>query len=301
MTSLAHTDPKAAKPLNRRRWLRRVRGATAGRPIWRQPVTVAALAILAAWLLIALAAPLIAPHDPIAQSADTYQPPGGAHWFGTDSLGRDVFSRVVYGARLSIPLALAIVALALLLGGLLGLVAGYVGRFLDEAVMRLTDLVFAFPQIILAMAVTAAFGPSTGNAILALVIVSWPVYARVIRSAVLTIRGEDYLSASRLLGVGPITTLRRDVLPNSVGPAIVLATLELGNAVLLLAALSFLGLGPRPPAAEWGSMVALGAQDLSMWWVSVFPGLAILTVVLAFNVLGDALRDRLDPRYMNGR
>ncbi len=301
MTSLAHADAKAAKSLGRRRWLRRLRGTGTARPVWRQPVTVAALAILAAWLLIALAAPLLAPFDPLAQSADTYQPPSGAHWFGTDSLGRDVLSRVVYGARLSIPLALAIVALALLLGGLLGLVAGYVGRFLDEAVMRLTDLVFAFPQIILAMAVTAAFGPSTGNAILALVIVSWPVYARVIRSAVLTIRGEDYLSASRLLGVGPLKTLRRDVLPNSVGPAIVLATLELGNAVLLLAALSFLGLGPRPPAAEWGSMVALGAQDLSMWWVSVFPGLAILTVVLAFNVLGDTLRDRLDPRYMNGR
>ncbi|HEX5594484.1 MAG TPA: ABC transporter permease [Micromonosporaceae bacterium] len=295
-------DPKVGRSLGRRRWLRRLRGDGGGsRPVWRQPVTIAALVILSGWLLIALAAPLIAPYDPLAQSPKSYQPPSGDHWFGTDSLGRDVFSRVVYGARLSIPLALAIVTLALLLGGLLGLIAGYVGRLLDEMVMRLTDLVFAFPQIILAMAVTAAFGPSTRNAVLALVIVSWPVYARVIRSAVLAIRGEDYLNAARLLGVGPFRALRRDVLPNSVGPAIVLATLELGNAVLLLAALSFLGLGPRPPAAEWGSMVALGAQDLSMWWVSVFPGLAILTVVLAFNVLGDALRDRLDPRYLNGR
>ncbi|HEX5596689.1 MAG TPA: ABC transporter permease [Micromonosporaceae bacterium] len=305
MTALAPEfvpdDPKVARSLGRRRWLRRLRGLNGGRPVWRQPVTVAALVILAAWLLIALAAPLIAPYDPIAQSPDTYQPPSGTHWFGTDSLGRDVLSRVVHGARLSIPLALAIVALALLLGGLLGLLAGYIGRLFDEAVMRLTDLVFAFPQIILAMAVTAAFGPSTRNAVLALVVVSWPVYARVIRGAVLAIRGEDYLNAARLLGVGPLRALRRDVLPNSVGSAIVLATLELGNAVLLLAALSFLGLGPRPPAAEWGSMVALGAQDLSMWWVSVFPGLAILTVVLAFNVLGDALRDRLDPRYRNGR
>lgn len=294
-------DAKVDRVLRRRAWIRRLRGARQGRAIWRQPVSVAALAILAGWLLVALFAPVVAPYDPLGQSADTYSPPSAAHWFGTDSLGRDVLSRVIFGARLSIPLALAIVGLALLVGGLLGLVAGYLGRFVDEALMRLTDLVFAFPQIILAMAVTAAFGPSTRNAVLALVIVSWPVYARVIRSAVLALRGEDFLSAARLLGVGPITALRRDVVPNSVGPAVVLATLELGNAVLLLAALSFLGLGPRPPAAEWGSMVAIGAQDLSMWWVSAFPGLAILTVVLAFNVLGDALRDWGDPRYAKGR
>ncbi|MEU8386713.1 ABC transporter permease [Micromonospora sp. NPDC048842] len=299
MTTLA--DPKAERALGRRRWLGRLRGGSTSRPVWRQPITVVALTILGGWLLLALLADVLAPYDPLAQSADTYASPSGAHWFGTDSLGRDILSRVIHGARLSIPLALAIVSLALLVGGLLGLVAGYVGRFVDEALMRLTDLVFAFPQIILAMAVTAAFGPNTRNAVLALVIVSWPVYARVIRSAVLSMRGDDYLNAARLLGVGPIRALRRDVLPNSIGPAIVLATLELGNAVLLLAALSFLGLGPRPPAAEWGSMVALGAQDLSMWWVSVFPGLAILTVVMAFNVLGDALRDRLDPRYTKGR
>ncbi|MEV6521748.1 ABC transporter permease [Longispora sp. NPDC051575] len=296
----ATEDRKVTRALGRRSWLRRLRG-DGGRPIWRQPVAAAALAILVVWLLLAVLAPLVAPYDPLAQSADTYVPPSGSHWFGTDSLGRDVFSRVVYGAQLSIPLAIAIVALALLVGGTLGLLAGYVGRFVDETLMRLTDLVFAFPQIILAMAVTAAFGPSTRNAVLALVIVSWPVYARVIRGAVLTMRGEDYLNAARLLGVGPVRALRKDVLPNSVGPAIVLATLELGNAVLMLAALSFLGLGPRPPAAEWGSMVALGSQDLSMWWVSVFPGLAILTVVLAFNILGDALRDRIDPRYAKGR
>ncbi|MEO3769042.1 ABC transporter permease [Micromonospora sp. B9E7] len=299
MTTLA--DPKAERALGRRRWLGRLRGGPTSRPVWRQPITMAALAILGGWLLLALLADVLAPYGPLAQSPDAYAPPSGAHWFGTDSLGRDILSRVIHGARLSIPLALAIVSLALLVGGLLGLVAGYVGRFVDEALMRLTDLVFAFPQIILAMAVTAAFGPNTRNAVLALVIVSWPVYARVIRSAVLSMRGDDYLNAARLLGVGPIRALRRDVLPNSVGPAIVLATLELGNAVLLLAALSFLGLGPRPPAAEWGSMVALGSQDLSMWWVSVFPGLAILTVVMAFNVLGDALRDRLDPRYTKGR
>lgn len=293
-------DRRVDKALGRRRWLGRLRSGTT-RPIWRQPVVVTAGVVIVGWLLLAVFAPLVAPYDPLEQGGPAYAPPSGEYLFGTDELGRDILSRVIYGARLSIPLALAVVVLALAIGGLLGLLAGYIGRGVDEALMRLTDLVFAFPQIILAMAVTAAFGPSTRNAVLALVIVSWPVYARVIRSAVLSIRGQDYLYASRLLGVGPWRALRRDVVPNSVGPAVVLATLELGNAVLMLAALSFLGLGPRPPAAEWGAMIALGSNDLSMWWVSVFPGLAILTVVLAFNLLGDALRDRLDPRYARGR
>lgn len=259
-------------------------------------LTVVAIVILVGWLVVALAAPLIARYDPLAQSGPYYAPPSGTHWFGTDQLGRDILSRIIYGSRLSLPLAVAIVALALTIGGTLGLLAGYVGRWVDETLMRLTDLVFAFPPIILAMVVSAAFGPSARNAVLALVLVSWPTYARVVRSAVLSIRGSDFLHASRLLGVGPWQALRRDVLPNSVGPSVVLASLELGNAVLMLAALSFLGLGPRPPAPEWGAMIASGATDLSKWWVSIIPGIAILTAVLAFNLLGDAVRDWLDPR-----
>lgn len=269
--------------------------------IWRQPIVVAAILIAVSWAIVALLAPVLAPYGPLDQTDNIYAEPSADHIFGTDELGRDVLSRVIYGAQLSIPLALSIVAASLLVGGILGMIAGYVGRFVDEAIMRLTDLVFAFPQIILAMAVTAALGPSTANAVLALVIVSWPAYARVIRGAVLTIRGEDYLHSSRMLGVGPFKALRKDVVPNSFGPAIVLATLEFGNAILLLAALSFLGLGPRPPAPEWGAMIALGTNDISMWWVSVFPGLAILTVVLACNIIGDALRDRLDPHAHGGR
>lgn len=293
------TDPAAERLLRRRRWPQRLR-LSAVHSIWRQPAVVGAVVVLAIWVLAALLAPVIAPADPIAQSSDLYVPPSGSAWFGTDELGRDVFSRVLHGARLSLPLAVVIVGCSLAIGGLVGLLAGYLGRAVDEVLMRLTDLVFAFPQIILAMAVAAVFGPSTRNAVIALVIVSWPVYARVIRSAVLSIRTSDFLASSRLLGVGPWAALRRDVLPNSVGPAVVLATLELGNAVLMLAALSFLGLGPRPPAPEWGAMIAAGSRDLSIWWASVFPGLAILTVVLAFNIVGDALRDRLDPRYARG-
>lgn len=290
-------DPRVERALSRRRFRR----PGSGRSVWRQPVVVAALAVLGLWVLLAVLANWLSPYDPLAQSSDVYAEPSARHLFGTDALGRDVLSRVLYGSRLSIPLALSIVVLALLIGGLLGLIAGYLGRVADEVIMRVTDLVFAFPQIILAMAVTAAFGPSAANAVLALVLVSWPIYARVIRGAVLSIRGENYLGVARMLGVGPVTVLRRDVIPNSVGPAVVLATLELGNAVLLLAGLSFLGLGPRPPAPEWGAMIALGARDISKWWVSVFPGLAILTVVVACNVLGDAIRDRFDPNLTGGR
>lgn len=297
--ALVPADRRAARALARRQWPQRLR-LRAVHGIWRQPAVVVAVVIIVGWLGVALTASWIAPHDPIAQSPDMYAAPSSAHPFGTDELGRDVLSRVLHGARLSLPLAFVIVIGSLAVGGLLGLVAGYLGRVADEVIMRVTDLFFAFPQIILAMAVSAAFGPSTRNAVLALILVSWPTYTRVIRSAVLSIRGSDYLAASRMLGVGPVKALRRDVVPNSVGPAVVLATLELGNAVLMLAALSFLGLGPRPPAPEWGAMIAGGSRDLSMWWVSVFPGLAILTVVLAFNVLGDALRDRLDPRHAKG-
>ena len=296
--SAAISAAKLDRKLTGRRWWS---AKTEADKIWRQPVVVVALLIAAAWAIIAFFAPLIAPFGPLDQTSNIYAAPGGDHLFGTDELGRDVLSRVLYGAQLSIPLALSIVAASLVVGGILGMIAGYIGKFADEAIMRLTDLVFAFPQIILAMAVTAALGPSTVNAVLALVIVSWPVYARVIRGAVLSIRSEDYLNVSRMLGVGPIKALRKDVVPNSFGPAIVLAALEFGNAILLLAALSFLGLGPRPPAPEWGAMIALGTNDISKWWVSVFPGLAILSVVIACNIIGDALRDRLDPHSVGGR
>ena len=276
----------------------RLRSLLSGwRSLWRQPVALIGLVVVVGWIVVAAAAPLIAPYKPNALDSNAmYLSPGAHHLFGTDQLGRDVLSRVLYGARVSIPLALVIVLLALLIGGTLGAVAGYFGGIVDATVMRIVDLVFAFPTIILAMAVAAAFGPSLRNAVLALVLVSWPLYARVVRGAVLTVRHEDYVNAARLLGASSRRALVTDVLPNISGPVFVLATLELGNAVLLLAALSFLGLGPRPPTPEWGSMVASGALDFTRWWVGTFPGLAIMTVVLGFNFLGDSLRDRLDPR-----
>jgi peptide/nickel transport system permease protein len=263
---------------------------------WHEPLALVGAVAAAAWVVAALAAPLLAPSDPLAQGAPRFLPPSAAHLFGTDELGRDVLSRVLYGARISLPLAALLVGLSMVIGAVLGGIAGYFGGWVDELVMRVADLVFAFPTIILAMAVAAALGPDLRNAVLAIVVVSWPAYARVVRGLVLSARQADYVNATRLLGASARRALAVDVLPNVAGPVLVLATLDLGTAVLLLSGLSFLGLGARPPAPEWGAMVAAGAQNFDRWWVGMFPGLAILTVVLAFNFLGDTLRDALDPR-----
>jgi peptide/nickel transport system permease protein len=263
---------------------------------WQQPLAIAGMSLGAAWILIAIFAPAVSPYDPLAQTSHLFAEPSPAHLFGTDELGRDVFSRVLWGSRLSLPLAFFLVAAALAIGGVLGGVAGYFGGWVDEIVMRATDLVFAFPTIILAMAVTAALGPSLRNAVLAVVVVFWPSYARVVRGLVMSLGQADYVSAARLLGASSRRALAVDVLPNVAGPVLVLATLDLGNAVLLLAGLSFLGLGAQPPTPEWGSMVNTGTQYFQRWWMGTFPGFAILSVVLAFNFLGDSLRDALDPR-----
>ena len=263
---------------------------------WRQPLAIVGMTLAAAWILIAIFVPLLAPYDPLSQSTNLVHAPSAAHLFGTDELGRDVFSRVLWGARLSLPIAFVLVGAAVAVGGALGGIAGYFGGWVDEVVMRATDLVFAFPTIILAMAVTAALGPSLQNAVLAVLVVFWPSYARVVRGLVQSLGQADYVSATRLLGASSRRALVVDVLPNVAGPVLVLATLDLGNAVLLLAGLSFLGLGSQPPTPEWGSMVNTGTQYFERWWMGTFPGFAILSVVLAFNFLGDSLRDALDPR-----
>jgi peptide/nickel transport system permease protein len=270
--------------------------ARATRPAWRQPLAVTGAVIAAAWLIIAVFAPLVAPYDPLAQDFPAFQPPTGAHLFGTDELGRDVLSRVIYGSRLSIPLALLLVTVSATIGGLSGAAAGYFRGITDGVVMRVSDLVFAFPAIILAMVVTAVLGRGVRNAVLAIVIVSWPSYARVVRGLVLSIGDSEYVQSARLLGVSSRSALRREVLPNVAGPVLVLATLDLGTAILLLSGLSFLGLGAQPPHPEWGAMVATGTQYFQYWWMGTFPGLAIFTAVMAFNFLGDSLRDVFDPR-----
>ena len=281
-------------PLRFRIGLRR-RPGTLG-SAWKQPLAITGLALAGAWILIVIFVPLIAPYDPLAQSAQLFLAPGSPHVFGTDELGRDLFSRVLWGARLSLPLAFFLVAMAVAIGGVLGGLAGYFGGWVDEIVMRATDLVFAFPTIILAMAIAAALGPNVTNAIITIAIVSWPNYARVTRGLVLGVKYNEYVEAARAAGAHDFYILTRTILPNCVGPLIVLATLDLGNAILIFAGLSFLGLGPAPETPEWGRMVADGIDYADQWWVSAFPGFAIFSVVMALNFVGDGLRDALDPR-----
>jgi peptide/nickel transport system permease protein len=274
----------------------RARGRGRLKPAWRQPLAVIGVVIAVAWVIVAIFAPYIAPHDPLAQIYPAAESPSSAHLFGTDELGRDVFSRVIYGSRISVPIALLLVTLAALIGGAIGGLAGYFRGLVDGVSMRVVDLFFAFPPIILAMVVAAVLGRGLQNAALAIVVVAWPAYARVVRGLVLSVGDSEYVESARLLGSSARRTLFRDVVPNVAGPVFVLATLDLANAILLLAGLSFLGLGAQPPDAEWGSMVAEGAQYFQWWWIGTFPGLAIFTAVLAFNFLGDSFRDLFDPR-----
>ncbi|MGI5132227.1 ABC transporter permease [Pseudonocardia sp. CA-107938] len=263
---------------------------------WRTPLGVTGAAVALLWILVAVLGPVLWPYGPLAQDFPRLEAPSAAHWFGTDELGRDVFTRVLAGAQVTVPLALLLVGLSVLIGGVLGLAAGFFGRWVDETVMRVTDLVMAFPTVILAMVVAASLGASLINAVLAALVVSWPAYARVTRGLVVGTRGADFVLADRLLGFSALRSLRTDIVPMVVGPVLILASLDIGTATLLLSGLSFLGLGAKPPTPEWGSMVATAVQNFDAWWMGVFPGLAILTVVMAFNFLGDALRDALDPR-----
>ena len=214
---------------------------------------------------------------------------------GPDALGRDVASRVIWGARVSLTVGFTVVLLGAAFGTLLGAAAAYARGWAEEALMRLTDLVFCFPPIILAMAIAAALGIGTVNTMIAMLVVWWPKFSRLARSLVIGQRSLEYVEAAQTVGFGPAHILFRQIMPNALGPLIVLITLDLGNAILVFAGLSFLGLGVIPPAAEWGAMVAEGRELVQQWWVATFPGLAILSVVMGFNFVGDGLRDWLDP------
>ncbi|HLW58662.1 MAG TPA: ABC transporter permease [bacterium] len=266
----------------------------------RSPVAVCGLALIAAWVLVAVSAPHLAPSLPLAQDiAARLSPPSPAHWLGTDQLGRDILTRVCYGARLSIPVGIAAVVLAMLLGVVIGSTAGFLGGAVDETIMRVTDLMLAFPTVILAMVITAALGAGIRNAIIAIMIAWWPTYARYMRGLVLALREREYVQAAHALGASRIRVLVRHLLPGTISPIVILSTLDIGRAILTFATLSFLGLGPPPEIPEWGSMVAAGRNYLDQWWISTFPGLAIFTFVLPINIVGDRLRDFLDPRFRN--
>jgi peptide/nickel transport system permease protein len=235
-------------------------------------------------------------YDPnFVDVANRLRPPSATHWLGTDALGRDVMTRIVYGARISLSVGMVVVLVGGLFGTVLGAVAAYARGWAEEALMRTTDLVFCFPPIILAMAIAAALGIGTVNTVIAMLVVWWPKFARLARSLVIAQRSLEYVEAAQSVGFGPGHILSRQIIPNAVGPLIVLVTLDLGNAILVFAGLSFLGLGVVPPTAEWGAMVAEGRELVQHWWVATFPGLAILTVVMGFNFVGDGIRDWLDP------
>jgi len=260
------------------------------------------LVIVLAWIALAALASRLAPHPPLEQHlADRLTPPTARYPFGTDELGRDVLSRVLYGARLSIPAGLVVVVVTALLGTALGAIAGFAGGFVDEGIMRVCDAMLAFPALILAMAITTALGPGLLNALLAVVLVLWPEYARIIRAQVLSIRQMEYVTAARAIGVPDWRILWRHVSPNVFPLTLVKASLDVGNVIIIAAALSFVGLGAVPPTPEWGAMVAAGRQKFFEWWVGTFPGLAMFTVVMGFNFLGDGLRDLMDARLRGVR
>ena len=271
--------------VKRRRWLRRYGLAAAGG------------AIVIAWILIALFATWLAPY-PYEQVDVTKRllPPSATHWLGTDLLGRDVLSRLLVGARISLIAGIVVVAIGGTVGTLVGGIAAYVGGKAEEWMMRATDLVMCFPPIILAMAIAAALGIGVTNTILAMLVVWWPKFARLARSLVLVQRNQEYVEAAHVMGYGPARILFRHIVPNAIGPLVVLLTLDVGTAILTFAGLNFLGLGVIPPTPEWGQMVSEGRELVEQWWVATFPGIAILTVVVGFNFLGDGIRDWLDPK-----
>lgn len=268
------------------RRLRRNKGATLG------------LIILTLIVLAALFAPLVTTHSPIeAVFEESLLPPSFKHLMGTDVLGRDIYSRVIYGARISLQLGFVSVAIAALCGSILGLQSGYFGGWSDMVIMRLIDVMLAFPGLLLAMAIVAGLGFSLTNAMIAVGVSAIPGYTRVVRGSVLTIKENLYVDAARVIGCRDLAIVFRHILPNAMAPVIVLSTLGIARAIITGAALSFLGLGAQPPTPEWGAMLNHGREWLRQgWWVTTFPGLAIMITVLSINMLGDGLRDALDPR-----
>ncbi|UUX50439.1 ABC transporter permease [Nisaea acidiphila] len=265
----------------------------------RNPLAMVGLGILVALILLSALAPWIAPHDPLAQNLQNrLLPPGSpGHLFGTDELGRDILSRIIHGASITLYIVALVAATAPVLGLVIGTLAGYAGGWVDTVLMRLTDIFLAFPRLVLALAFVAALGPGIENAVLAIAITSWPPYARLARAETLTIRNQDFISAIRLQGASPARIIAGHVVPLCLSSVIVRVTLDMAGIILTAAGLGFLGLGAQPPIPEWGAMISAGRKFLlDQWWVATMPGLAIFIVSLGFNLLGDGLRDILDPR-----
>jgi peptide/nickel transport system permease protein len=264
----------------------------------RNGLAVAGLLVVLFMLAVALLAPVLATHDPGVQSlGDRLQWPSAAHWLGTDELGRDTWSRLVYGGRVTLGMVVAVVILVAPIGLLVGCVAGYAGGIWDRLLMRVTDIFLAFPRLILALAFVAAMKPGVESAVIAIALTAWPPYARLARAETLTIRNTDYIASVRMTGASPWRIILRHVAPMCLPSLTVRVTLDMSSIILTAAGLGFLGLGAQPPMPEWGTMIATARRFiLEQWWVPVIPGLAIFTASLAFNLLGDGLRDVLDPK-----
>jgi peptide/nickel transport system permease protein len=291
-------------------WLTRLKDERAGAirqwryTLWtfsRNGSAMLGLALVLLVLVVALLAPWIAPFPKDATGAmnlaNKFRPPSATHLFGTDEVGGDIFSRVVIGTRLSLGVGISITLIAMLIGVPLGIIAGYAGGRVRTVIMRLTDLFLSVPGLVLALAMVAAIGPGIGNTIIALSLVWWPGYVRLVEAKALTLRNEPYIEAARVAGAGHLRILFGHVLPNCISPIVVKGSMDIGLAILAAASLGFIGLGARPPTPEWGAMIAIGRTEMPfVWWYALFPGIAIFVTVLGFNLFGDGLRDVLDPR-----
>jgi len=299
-----------AVPLSRREWLLSDRPASRlqarlGRAYvaWRRfsanRLALVGMLIIIGLLVVAAFADVLAPYSPTIGDLKNARllPPGTAHWFGTDDLGRDIYSRIVYGARWTLYVVILVAIIAAPIGLLVGTIAGYAGGWTDTILMRITDIFLAFPKLVLALAFVAALGPGIENAVIAIAITSWPPYARIARAETLTVRNSDYIKAVQLMGASPFRIVLRHIMPLCISSLIIRVTLDMAGIILTAAGLGFLGLGAQPPLPEWGAMIASGRRFiLDQWWVAAAPGAAILIVSLGFNLLGDGLRDALDPR-----
>ncbi len=283
-----HNEPLAHTELPARRSLRR---------LMHNRMAMVGFSIIMIWVLLAVFAPLVTKYGPLQQKiSDRLDPPSREHYFGTDELGRDVYSRVIYGARISVPVGLLVIGFSFIVGSVLGAISGYFGGLSDLLIMRVADITLAFPTIVLALAIAAVLGPDLKNALIAMIVVWWPEYARLMRGQVLTVKNQEYVIAAEVIGARWPRILFHHIMPNTVTPLIVKASLDAGTAILTIAALSFIGVGAVPPTPEWGAMISAGRYKFTYWWITGFPGLAMLTIVMGLNFLGDGVRDAFDPR-----